>query len=262
MDYIRKIVREILEESPGLINERLMAVDVDVNMIYDKYFKEDIEKVRATGKVTKEMFLHHELTTSDLISSLSKKANDINPCEIIINRGLNFYSALNNRISLSINDKMIDFVLYEHGGSIKNAYEYLKVNVPHQTKTFINEFNPSKLKGSIHHELVHWIDDTLHNRHIKKRAKISMETNTDMTKKGLPINADKIEIQGQIHNVYQLKQEFKEIWDELTFEKLINLSTTLTVVNKQLKGDTNDNWRKELKTRMYREGLLGKKMIN
>ena len=58
-----------------------------------------------------------------------------------------------------------------------------------------------------------------------------------MTKRGLPINADKMEIQGQIHNIVQLKKEYSDIWDSLTFEDLLKLSTTLNIVNSQLVGD-------------------------
>lgn len=240
------------------LNERLMNVDDDVEMIYNKYFEEDIDKLRAIGYITPSLFSKSELNTSDLISPLSKKVHKINPCHIFINRYHNFYDPLQNVISFSINHNAINLINH-FDNNINKAYNSLGSD---EKKRFMNEFNPSKIKGSIHHELTHWIDDTLHNRHIKNRSAKADETGSDMSRKGIPIQADKVEIQGQIHNIFQLKKEFKDIWDELTFENLINLSTTLAVIDKKLKGDINTKWRKDLKKRMHREGLLGKNMIS
>jgi len=255
------IMKHILNINDYFLTERLMNVDVDVDMIYDTYFKKDIEEIRSTGKIKPNQFKTSILNTSDLISTLSKKAHKRNPCEIKINHGRNFYAPTKNIISLSISMNAIDFTLTQFNGSLKKAYEYLSKNLPNQSKNYINEFNTSRIKGSIHHELVHWIDDTLHNKHIKKRAVIADETGKDMTRKGLPINVDKLEIQGQIHNVYQLKNEFSDIWNDLSFDDLISLSTTLSVINNELKGDIKKQWKKNLKTRMWREGLLGDNMI-
>jgi hypothetical protein len=245
-----------------MLTERLMNIDEDVEILYDAYFKKDIEKLRSPGTLPTNLFKYSEIDTSYLTTPLAKKAHKENPCKIKINKGSNHYSPLESIISISVSLDAYWFTINEHDGSLRKAYKYLSKNIPTQAKNFINEFNPSKIKGSIHHELTHWIDDTLHNKHIKKRAIISTETGTDMTKKGLPINADKLEIEGQIHNIYQLKKEFSQIWDNLSFDDLIKLSTTLSVVNKELKGDINKQWRKNLKKRMWREGLFGKNMAN
>ena len=39
-----------------LINESLAEVDKDVDFIYDKYFKSDIDEIKKTGIITKDMF--------------------------------------------------------------------------------------------------------------------------------------------------------------------------------------------------------------
>jgi len=76
------------------------------------------------------------------------------------------------------------------------------------------------------------------------------------------VNATKIEIQGQIHNIKQLYNKYKNVWDEISFQDMLDMSSSLLSINDGLKGETNAKWRKELKQRMNREGLLGKKMTN
>jgi hypothetical protein len=256
---MKKLIRILLRES--LINERLMDVDDDVDFIYNAFFKMDIDDIKNTGIIKSNMFNKKEFGTDDLKSPLSQKANKINPCAIGINFGTNYYSPMNSQISMSINYDAFHFILDEFDGNLKKAIQELKLQGNKSMSINLsNEFSESKIKGSIHHELVHWVDDALHNDHIKKRANKASETGKGMTKKGLPINADKMEIQGQIHNVVQLKKEYYNTWDSLTFEDLLKLSTTLNVVYNQLKDDIKTKWKRDLLTRMHREGLLGKKM--
>jgi hypothetical protein len=130
-----------------------------------------------------------------------------------------------------------------------------------QRKTLIKEFTEIRIKGSIHHELAHWIDDTLNNRHIKARVGKAMERNTrDLG--GIPVDATRMEIQGQIHNIKQAYNKNKDVWDELSFQDVLDLLPSTNSVNNKLTGETKAKWRKELKLRMNREGLLGKNMKN
>ena len=99
----------------------------------------------------------------------------------------------------------------------------------------------------------------MNKQHIDKRIKKQVELGrSDLG--GLPVNASKMEIQGQIHNVKQLHNKYKDIWDEMPFQKLLSLSISLNTVYKELSGDIRKKWIRQLKTRMAREGLLGKKM--
>ena len=258
---MKRFIKKRLKES--LLNERLMDVDYDVDLIYSRFFKQDIDEIQQTGIITKDMFNTGELNTSDLSSPVSMKGHKLNPCRIIMNHyKTNFYSTSNNLISCSINMGAVNYVMSNFNGDIKRAVADFKSDGDiEQGDSLLAEFTESKTKGSIHHELAHWLDDTLHNQHIKGRGELSKKTGV-MTKKGLPINADKMEIQGQIHNIVQLKKEYIKRWDEISFEELITLSTTLNVINSQLKGDIRTKWLRDLKTRMYREGLLGKNMYN
>mgnify|MGYP000110725046 CR=1 FL=1 len=118
-----------------------------------------------------------------------------------------------------------------------------------------------KIKGSIHHELAHWLDDTLHNFHITKRVEKQMQKNTrDL--KNIPVNVTNFEIEAQMHNIKQLYNKYSDIWDNLTFIDMINKSPSLISVYNSTPKTFKDGWLKKLKTRMYREGLLGKNMVN
>jgi hypothetical protein len=78
----------------------------------------------------------------------------------------------------------------------------------------------------------------------------------------LPINANKLEIQAQIHNVKQLYNKYENIWDELTFKDMLTYSPPLNKVYRDLPMKIKLDWIRNLKTRMHREGLLGKNMVN
>ena len=77
---------------------------------------------------------------------------------------------------------------------------------------------------------------------------------------GKPVNAEKFEIQGQIHNIKQLHNSFSDKWNEMTFREMISLSPALNAVYNQLNSEQLTQWKRDLKTRMSREGLLGKMM--
>ncbi len=72
----------------------------------------------------------------------------------------------------------------------------------------------------------------------------------------------KVEIQGQIHNVKQLYNKYMDIWDDLSFMDMIGMSPPLIGIYNELNFEQKKTWTRDLKTRMFRENLLGKKMIN
>jgi len=250
---IKKLLRE------GLLAEKLTNVDSDVDLIYNTYFKKDIDEISKTGVITRYMFDMPTTDTSVLKDDASIKANELNPCKILINNGGNHYAPLQHIISVSINDGARDFILDNFNGIITNAVDYL--SDLNQKKSLEQEFTEHKIKGSIHHELAHWIDDTMNNNHIQKVIKKAQEYRSNSLY-DIPVNATKMEIQGQIHNIKQLYNKYKDTWDTLSWNNLIELSPSLSNINKILTGNINTKWVRDLKIRMHREGLLGKNMIN
>jgi len=251
---------DLMNEERIILKDRLMHVDDDVDFLYNKYFKNDVDEIKITGTLTRNMFQKYNLDTNELISPLSKKANNLNPCVILVNSGNNYYNPKSKIISISINNQAVDYCIANFNGNLELAKNYL--NDKYLSSNFENEFTEQKIKGSIHHELAHWIDDTLHNKHIFNRIEKANERGVSLNKKGLPINADKMELQAQIHNIHQIKRNYFDSWDYLTFDNLLLISPTLNSVNNELRGDVKKRWKINLLKRMHREGLLGKNMIS
>lgn len=270
---IIKVIRliESLTSKKVVLKEALTEVQDDVNYIYS-FFKEDIDKIQKTGFVDKEMFNYFKLNTSDLVDPICKKAHELNPCVIYINpfknkslrkSSTNHYNPVLKEICITIHTQAFELASVDYP-----EMEIGKIGLMIKSKTFEKEFTEEKLKGTINHELAHWIDDSLNNNHIdktlkslnKKRALDSASSNP----KGLrDINLHTIEIQGIIHNVLQAKIKYEKEWDEMTFSDLVSIIPSLDNLTNILtkSGDYNE-WSRKLKTRMAREGLLGKKMKN
>lgn len=242
-----------------VLNEVLTLVDDDVELLYDMFFKKDIEEIRETGIVRYDMFSWDTIDTSILQTRDAIKANEMNPCDIIINNGLNGYQPSTQKIFISINDRAKNIVLGYGHGNIEIATQQLPKE--QQRIYFPREFTPEKIKGSIHHELAHWIDDTFNKGHILKRLNKQAELGV-RNSKNILVNMTKTEIQGQIHNVKQLYNKYKEIWDDLSFMDMIEMSPPLIGIYNELNFEQKKTWIRDLKTRMFRENLLGKKMIN
>ncbi len=252
---MKSIIKKLLRE--GLLSEKLTNIDDDVNLLYVKYFEYDVLELERTGIITDTMFLQSETNTVILKSDDSIKSNKLNSCIIKLNTGSNGYQPSTRTITIGVTSNAINFIKDEARGNIKLAINMLTdVNQKHLLS---REFSEERIKGSIHHELAHWIDDTLNNRHINKRLDKAMELGTrDLG--GIPVNATKMEIQAQIHNIKQIHNKYSDIWDSLSFDDMLKYSPPLSIVNRTLTGDTKIKWIRDLKTRMYREGLLGKRM--
>ena len=258
---LQENIRRILREE--LLNERLAEVDQDVDMIYDKFFKDDVEKLNKTSMISGDMFETKVgiISTADLVGDQAREAHKLNPCDIIINNenlGGNYYSPNTNQIGVGINPNALNWVI-ENDGDLELAISSLDNTF--QRKNLPKEFGETKIKGTIHHELAHWIDDTLHNKHIKKRIDKQTKLKTrDLG--GIPVDMTNMEIQGQIHNIKQLYNKHKDEWDELSFFDMLNLSPSIGRVYNLLRVNQDNlrKWVRAIKTRMYREGLLGRKM--
>jgi hypothetical protein len=251
---MKNLIKKLLREN--LLIERLTNIESDVNLLYNLYFKNDIDEIERTNIVTRNMFKENQTTTRIFKDGECIIANQLKPCTILVNMGSNFYDPKKSLISIGIHKNALAHVLSNGGDFVKAVNDLSDYK---QKKIFKIEFTEEKIKGSIHHELTHWIDDVFHNRHIEKRINKQVELQTrDIG--GIPVNATKMEIQGQIHNIKQLYNKYKNNWDVLTFDDILNISPTLNTVNNSLPSNFKERWIRDLKIRMNREGLLGKNM--
>jgi len=253
-------LRKIIGLNEILINETLTDVEGDVDLIYNLYFKNFVDNLKKTNKLNWGDVKRDRITTNILKNPISIKAHSINPCEILINTEPNHYDPNNHKIAISISTMGLDLVA-NHDGDLTQAYNA----IPDEQKIrFLNDFTEARIKGSIHHELTHWLDDTLNNQHItnflnKRATKTAAELQTQAYAK--PINTHSLERQAQIHNIKQLYNKNKDIWNDMSFQDMINMMPSLTFVNR-LPEKIKKQWERDIKMRMYRENLLGKNMFN
>lgn len=240
---------------PNILTEKLMDVDDDVDYLYNTFFKDIIEGIRQNKTITPDMVSKQLTNTGVLLSELSVKAHELNPCTIILFNKLNVYEPGKRNIYITISPEALYFLL-EKNGNYKDAYNSL---YDEDKPTFENDLSEARVKGSIHHELTHWIDDTLNNKHIYNLLRKS-SLNPEYGNKRLKyINVHPLEIQAQIHNIKQLYRYYKNTWDEMSFEEMLNKNPSFYFLQ-LLPNDVKATWKKNMLKRMNREGLLGKNM--
>lgn len=252
------------------INEKVVeGIDKDVDYIYE-FYEKDINEIKKTGILKEDMFNYFQIKTSDLKSKISKECHSKNPCEIHINHNLkldgkdlgNFYTPKETNIfpnkdigiiGITIHKYAKHLVLAEGDGDIKVS-EFM-------FKGISREFEEYKIKGTIRHELSHWIDDTLNNRYLTKILKGKYLNNIAKKKKVDNVNALFFEIQAIVQNIYQLKKEFNDVWDDLTFDEMVDKLPPLSNIKSNMTPTTYKKWKRKLKEKMWKSNLLGKKMV-
>ena len=126
---------KLKEHIRKVLNEVLTLVDDDVELLYDMFFKKDIEEIRETGIVRDDMFKRKVDDTSILQTRDAIKANGINPCAILVNYVHNGYQPSKSNIYISVNENAKNFVLDDCDGNIEIAaqelsIEHLRINLP------------------------------------------------------------------------------------------------------------------------------------
>jgi len=240
-----------------LLTEKLTEVIEDVDWIYEKYFKKGYDYIEENNKLNMSLFISDMFSSKELISPICKGAHEINPISIYINDkkiNTNNYNPFEKEIHLGVNKSAIEYAL--DFDTLSDATNYLDDD--RQKISFTKEFKETSMKGSIHHELAHWIDDTFNNEHLKKKLQKQKDSGIRIKN----VNFTKFELQGQIHNILQLKRKWEKIWDTITFDEMVKLSPSLSNIMSNRDYEAREKWIFDLKKRMYREGLLGKGMYN
>jgi len=246
-----------------IINEKLMNINDDVDFIYDKFFKEECESIRKNGFIMEGFFKSNVIDTSELKCELSKKAHLVNPCKIKINElksNNNYYNPNEKIIGIGINFDAVNYVI-RSGNLLKAQKNLMEEGYIKNSSGIVKEFSESKIKGSINHELVHWMDDSLNNGHVKKTIDFSNKYGTIIDRKGRTRYIQPMEIQSIIHNILQLKREYIKDWDYFTFEEMLSLTPSISSIHDRLNYMEKKEFKKLLIKRMIREDLLGKRMV-
>lgn len=256
---------KIVDIYENFLTEKILDVQQDVDIIYDKFFRKNIEKLNnperdpklikeAVRALSRERHVEPGVVSNLLKTPELDEAQEHNPVKFIINSGVgNMYRINRNPAELhfSVNDAVLR-LLKQYEYSIDTLSRLIKDNFD----MFLSEMTEGKMKGSIHHELAHWYDDTMHNYHLANTVK----NNPSATNKP-EWNTSHIEIEGQIHTLLQFKKMYgDELWDSMTFDELLTKVPALSFVERDLDTEHKEVWKRRIKSRMARENLLGKNM--
>lgn len=265
-------LKEILQEasdnvvSRKLLNESVVDISVDVAKIYRRYMANDLTLLLTNGpSALRPKILHLQTVDKMLESSAAKEAFKKNPLTIVFYERVPMYDANTSTVYLNFDDDLIKH-LDEFGSlpEIKQRvspgkYIHLKQAATQETTEAI-----------ISHELSHWIRDSLGSRYIAKAAIKFADRGGLSSKKAIkqwnggyndPYLSN-TEIDGQVYELLPLYNKYKAHWEELTWNELMYLSTALHKRNQTLSPEDKEIWKKKMKIRMQREGILGKKMRN
>ena len=195
-----------------------------------------------------------------MTSEFSKKANIANPISIVVGDFVNSYDPIHKKISLNINSEFINYF----GEEGVNGEKYKLSILTHPHLAF--ELDEYSIKGTIYHELAHWLDDTILDSRLKKE----IENNFKKYKKNGEIDYTFLhyysapEINAIIHAIKALKQKYSQAqWDTRTFEELLKQkANSFGLLNKVMEKGKNmyGRWMKKFINRLAREQLLGIKM--
>jgi len=247
------------------LNEATYDITQDVDWIFNKYFKTYV-KALQNGKLPKSP--KFSFSSSKLKSDICKKAHKINPIKIVYgDRSGNSYIPKTSTITISVQPSAVGAIEYYYSNlrkasdtdiTLRKIGESTLTN-RNKLSTWLREFDTDRVKGSIRHELTHWLDDTLHGRFINKWIK---DRNSGSKQKHKYVGSTDFERNGSFSNIIDKHRAIpKKEWDSLTFEDLVSITPSLTVVRDNLKrvGEYAE-WKKSMIKRLSREKMLGKNM--
>jgi len=251
------------------LQEKTFNINKDIDYIYNKFFKQRIKSMqKGTYNYPKGDFTFGTMYSKDLPSKTAQKANEVKP--IIIEAGIldigNGYAPLRNKMYVSINTNAINVF---HKFNLKTIEDVKNVLKPDSYKQWTHEFTESVIKGSISHELSHWMNDAIYNLNLSKtilkvRSAPNIYTGQKIFNMGeLDVNMTFKEIDAQVHAMKQLKKDYKKDWDILTIHDISNIKPSFSGVFKDIKKkgkQVYDTYMKRFLHRLDREKLLGKNM--
>ena len=267
-----------------LLLEEIFEFDDDSEMIRKKFISPYVKFIVDNQENLSGANIPKFVFSSEIFKSkLLKDAHEKNPITIHIGdrtEGSTSYSPEENKVRVSVSPMVLNLVIND--GSILNAVEHVPEKLK---KQFLLEFTVPKLMQSFSHEIVHWLDDTFHNNFLGKMLKLTTklcneiswgnfseeqiqkknEEIYNMITRGLGDETfTEYEINAQIKVISMIKKDVgDEKWDTLTFEEMVELNPGIHLSYNTAKDNGEDMynyWSRRIKSRMAREGLIGKLM--
>ena len=259
-----------------ILLEATFNTDEVVNWIYNNHFKKYIAAIQEFKKgnavSVADVTIHQVvIPATDIISHIKdpiiQQALMMNPVNIKINvEGGSRYNPIAQEIHVSFSE----FLYEKIQGSVRRGTSFSEMMDTIYSRYYpaiATEFEGTKVRGSIAHEIAHWLDDTNHKFHITKMLdKATSSGNYSKMDRGQPDRyMTDYEINAMVHDVVQTKRDFGQAkWDELSFDEFLDTVLSIGVTYNKLKEQHHpavlSKFIKLLFSRMAREKLIGKNM--
>lgn len=266
MNMYDDITRYIQLLESVTLNEKMLEIDDDVERLYQTFFHPIFEKIgnkefddvvsfrRYMATMYKMEMLSDLIDDGVITSPELKKVSELRPNFMLeFNKSSEtggMYIADDDVIIVSLSTKDFELLI-----AANYDIDTLKDMVGSSIKYVFDELQPRKIKGTIHHELAHLYDDTINNQHIKK-------WNDSPDKNKGVVHNTKFEIEGIMHTIKQFRKDMSN-WDSMTFDDMVNRIPSVSAIRDDMVDDkplTWEYWKRKVKQRMAREGLLGSNM--
>lgn len=250
------------------LKEATFDLSSDVDNLYAILFKDIVDAIHA-DQYDFNQLKEKTIYTSVLQSPIAKEAHELNPMRITFHTGANLYISDENSIEISMSGNAIDLI--STYGTLSNTLKQLSHG---DRQRLINDISAPRVKGSIYHELSHWVDDTMHNKHITNRQNYVRDMPISYNKQQSHMDQyqghrflSNYEINAQIHSMVAMKNHLPpKIWDQLTFDNMVNRNPSMMHIRTILQDLAVDDaslykqWKQTILKRMHREDILGNNM--
>ena len=273
-------------EDSTKLEEKVFNISNDVNELYrlsnfdsilksanDTYPLKSMPEDMKEGIKNGESFTSNITDTSILKDPDCVKAHAVNPVPIImgvITLG-NSYGYVSKdkakmdkaEIKLSINHGALSYLLRNEGVTKERLRFTMKA---YMYNSLWRDLSEERVKLSITHELSHWIQDSLHGRHITNLLRTAAILNDQeiLKLRQKYVDMTYFEIDAQIHAIDELKKRNEDNWNTLTLRQLFTMYPSLRAIAEHIftghGADILNIWIQSLVKRMHREGLLGSNM--
>jgi hypothetical protein len=255
------------------LTERISDLSLDVNHIYDMYFAKLVKAVQTKNGRELDIILNYsggsvkDTTFAEFDSSVLKshdcvEAHKIIPVTIyvgVFDTG-SLYDFKSQIIHISANTNALNFLL-------SNNFNLDILANKFQKDSIMLEIDEVSLKGTISHELLHWIDDALHGKHLTKNLSPYTGKTAELVAKiytkgkSNHIGTTSFEMNAQVQAIMEIRKSMNvEKYDMLTFVDIYKLKPSIGFIVQQLKSEEYTIYMRKLISRLNREGILGKSM--
>lgn len=259
---------KILSFNDFLLQEKIFDIQHEVDFLYDRFFKKFIDvyqKDGTIGTIPNRLSMSGDEFMKNVKNEDIKEANGINPLKMIIistDKG-NMYvpNKAGATLYISINGEAANLL-----NRYKNNVDFLSA----MDQRFIkNELTSARVKGSIMHELSHWIRDSLNNQYLSKKLDKN-NTVASSAEKLRNLNNGKNyghqflsphELDAQVHAIVQFINSNPARWNRLTkLDDALFSMPFYKAISENLTPSEHAEWKKKILARLARENLMGKRM--